>query len=120
MVGVSLDYACRRITMCSILYYGFSANSPLSDGEFDAMCQYVADNWSKLEPVWKWKLGSAEAIRASGFHIRCSWRDYYGTLDYDRAVNGYRGLYHHDQREMKQSKKFQLEYGSVETVRRSE
>ncbi|WP_316207347.1 DNA ligase LigA-related protein [Bradyrhizobium sp. SZCCHNR3118] len=67
--GPSLDLCARQIVIASLLYYRHD-QSFMSDGEFDKMCQRVSKEWSKLSPLRKFMLGSAEAIRASGFHVK--------------------------------------------------
>lgn len=63
------DLAARKVIVASYMYYMFDA-PPLSDGEYDALCKIVADNWDQLDPVRQWQLGSADEIRASGFGIK--------------------------------------------------
>jgi len=84
----SLDLCARLIVVASYLYYRHDV-SMMSDGEFDKMCQRVADNWDHLDPVRQFMLGSPEEIRASGFHVKVtvvaeraawSWMDLHREL----------------------------------------
>ncbi len=77
---ISLDLAARRVVMASMLYYGLDV-SMMSDGEFDALCKRLSDNWKDLSPQRRFALGSAEKIRASGYHVRVS------TIAQDAAIN---------------------------------
>lgn len=77
----SPDLAARCVLMSSYLYY--RRDSPiLSDAEYDALVDVVANGWEHLEPIRKWQLESPEAIRTTGHHVRvtrlteaaaCSW-----------------------------------------------
>jgi hypothetical protein len=88
------------------------------------MSAEVAERWGELEPVWRWKMRSSADIRATGFHIKATLKDIYGTYAYDRAVNGYRGLYTLDWQAEKKTKKFGGKTGlgwfPVDALRRSE
>jgi hypothetical protein len=64
-----LDWYARRIVVASYLYYRHDV-SMMTDGEFDGICQDVADHWSRLEPIRKFMLGSPGEVRASGFHVK--------------------------------------------------
>lgn len=72
------NVAARQVIYHSFLYYGLDQNE-IKDTEFDKLCQYVADNWEQLSDDNKLKLGSAEKIRASGYHIKMSQQDLYGA-----------------------------------------
>lgn len=63
------DCAARWVIMLSHLYYDRDV-SLVEDGEFDRLCTFVADNWEGLEPVRQFQLESADAVRASGHHIK--------------------------------------------------
>lgn len=65
------DHAARLILMSCYLYY--KCSSPvLSDGEFDNVCQYVAEHWSELTPLRQHQLKSPEDIKGSGHHVLMS------------------------------------------------
>jgi hypothetical protein len=53
-------------------YYGLD-EAIMSDGDFDKLCNFCADNWQDLHPDRKFALGTAEQIRTSGFHVRVSF-----------------------------------------------
>lgn len=42
----------------------------MSDEQYDRLAMGVADRWDRLDPFLQWQLGSADAIRATGFHIK--------------------------------------------------
>lgn len=63
------DLAARKVMVASYMYYVLD-ESPMTDHEFDHMCQYVADHWEELQDDRKFCLGSPEDIRASGAHIK--------------------------------------------------
>jgi DNA ligase-like, N-terminal NAD+-binding domain len=46
----ALDLCARQIVVASYLYYRHD-HSFMTDGEFDKMCQRVADRWSGLSPL---------------------------------------------------------------------
>lgn len=54
----------------------------MGDHEFDALCLYAADHWDELEPIRRWQLGSADAIRASGSHCRVTTYAAYSALQW--------------------------------------
>jgi hypothetical protein len=117
---ISLEAMCRKITLCSILYYGLNATSPLTDSEYDEMSNHIADHWDELPEVWQWKMGSAEDIRATGFHIKCSLLDLDGTAAYDKSVNGWGGGHVMDRQVLRRfSKKFGFRYGPPDSIRRA-
>lgn len=68
---IPLDLAARRVVMASMAYYGLD-ETLMSDGEFDELSNYCADNWKDLSPQRRFALGSADKIRTSGFHVRVS------------------------------------------------
>ena len=63
------DLAGRWVIMLSHLYYD-RAVSIIPDFEFDRLCRYVSDHFDEISPVVQWQLGSAEAIKSSGFHVK--------------------------------------------------
>lgn len=65
------DHVARNVIVASYCYYVLD-HPIMDDGEYDALCQYVAANWEQLEPDRKWALGDPESIKASGFHIKYS------------------------------------------------
>jgi len=67
--GPNLDLCARQIVVASLLYYRHD-QSFITDGEFDKMCRRVSQGWTNLSPLRKLMLGSADAIRASGFHVK--------------------------------------------------
>lgn len=85
----SIDLKARQVIMASWLYYEKDI-SLISDAEFDALCKEVATEleWfdamgeCEIDPVRRLQLGTAEDLKASGFHIKvtqlsvagaCSW-----------------------------------------------
>lgn len=94
--GPSLDLQARQVVMASYLYYRQSV-SIMSDHEFDAMCQRLADHWDELDEFRQWQLGSKREIRASGFHTKvtviaesaaCRWAQAKRLeLDPDRVIS---------------------------------
>jgi hypothetical protein len=64
-----LDLWARQAVVASLLYYRHD-HSFMSDHDFDAMCQRIADQWEHLSPLRKFMLGSAYEIRSSGFGVR--------------------------------------------------
>ncbi|WP_409063198.1 DNA ligase LigA-related protein [Brucella sp. 2716] len=71
-----------------MLYYGLE-ESVLSDHEFDALCCRVADNWKDLTPQRRFCLGSASAIRSSGFHVRVSTIAECAAISWLRSLGRY-------------------------------
>ncbi|TCV62336.1 hypothetical protein EDE09_124101 [Neorhizobium sp. S3-V5DH] len=78
---IALDLAARRVVMASMAYYGLD-ESLLSDGEFDELCRFCADNWKDLSPERKFALGSPDKIRTSGFHVRVSTQAEHGCAQW--------------------------------------
>jgi hypothetical protein len=64
-----LDLWARQAVVASLLYYRHD-HSFMSDGEFDKMCQRIADSWDQLSPIRKFMPGSAREIRSSGFGVK--------------------------------------------------
>lgn len=67
----SPDLAARWVITAAYLYYVLDSPT-MTDADYDGWSNYVADNWDKLTPDRQWALGSADAIRASGHHIKFS------------------------------------------------
>jgi hypothetical protein len=65
----SPDLAARRLLVCAYLYYVLDASPLMSDYDYDALSQYVANHWSELDPLRQWQLGDPESTRASGAHF---------------------------------------------------
>ncbi|WP_316172951.1 DNA ligase LigA-related protein [Bradyrhizobium sp. SZCCHNRI2049] len=65
---MNADLAARKLIVAAYIYYCLDHNI-MSDHEYDALSNFVADHWDELDPVRQWQLGSPEQIRASGFHI---------------------------------------------------
>jgi hypothetical protein len=63
------DLAARKIIVAAYMYYVLD-DSPMDDGEYDKLSQYVADHWDQLDLVRQWQLGSPGDIRASGMSIK--------------------------------------------------
>jgi hypothetical protein len=85
----SLDLCARQIVVASYLYYRHDV-SMMSDGEFDKMCQRVADNWDQLDPVRSgsscWAL-RRKALRSFGhqpFDVCCNPR--HGNGDRSKGI----------------------------------
>jgi hypothetical protein len=55
--------------MASHIYYDLD-DSLISDAEYDALSEYVAQNWEDLEPIRKWQIGSPEDLRATGMGMK--------------------------------------------------
>ncbi|MGX9944815.1 DNA ligase LigA-related protein [Bradyrhizobium denitrificans] len=64
-----LDLWARQAVIASLLYYRHD-HSFMSDGDFDKLCQRIADAWDDLSQVRKFMLGSPGEIRSSGFHVK--------------------------------------------------
>lgn len=73
-----LELTARRIIATSIAYYGLDV-SLVEDTQFDQWCRQVSDRWDDLEEITKWKLGTPEEIRASGFHVKMRQMDLMAT-----------------------------------------
>lgn len=69
MTDEELDYKARMITVASYCYYRRDV-SIMSDGDFDKMCQEVADNWDQLSDLRKFQLDNADDIRSGGSHVK--------------------------------------------------
>lgn len=90
----SIDLKARQIIMASWLYYEKNI-SIISDAEFDALCQEVADDleWfemmgeSEIDPVRRIQLGSADQLRASGFHIKVTQLSIYAACSWFKSKN---------------------------------
>ena len=65
------DHAGIHVIRASMAYYGLDEGI-VTDGEFDRLCNFVADHWDDLHPDRKYALGTAAKIRTSGFHVRVS------------------------------------------------
>ena len=74
------DLKARKIVVASILYYSFN-ESMMADEKFDKLCVEVVEEWDQLPPLRQWQLGSAEEIKASGFHIKAT------TLAVDSSIS---------------------------------
>ncbi|MFT3671285.1 DNA ligase LigA-related protein [Aestuariivirga sp.] len=74
------EAAGRQIIYHSFLYYGLDINE-IKDAEFDKLCVFAADNWDALSDDMKKKLGSAEKLRASGYHCLMSQQDLYAAAE---------------------------------------
>jgi hypothetical protein len=84
---VSLDLIARQIVMAAYLYYRLD-DPVLSDGDFDKLCQTAADRWDELDKFRQWQLGSAEAIRASGYQVRVTRLAEAGAWAWFKKVKG--------------------------------
>lgn len=90
---MSIDLKARQIIMASWLYYEMNV-SIMTDAEFDAMSQQVAAEieWFDamgecgIQPVRLVQLGEADALRASGYHIKITQQGIGGAV----AWYGYR------------------------------
>lgn len=81
------DYIARTIIVQAYLYYVLDAPT-MSDGEWDKRAKYVADNWDELHPDRKWALGSPDAIRATGHHIKFSSHAAGAALNHHKYATG--------------------------------
>lgn len=63
------DLAARKIIVAAYMYYVLD-DGPMTDHEYDAMSQYVADNWDQVDPVRQWMMGDPDSTRASGAHFK--------------------------------------------------
>lgn len=66
---MDVDLAARKILVAAFCYYELS-ESVMSDGDYDALSNYVADNWNALHPDRQFCLGDAESVRASGHRFK--------------------------------------------------
>lgn len=66
---IDVNRGARWLIMSSYLYYQRSCNV-LSDGDYDKLSNFVADNWDELTEQLKWQLNSPEDIRATGNGIK--------------------------------------------------
>ena len=63
------DLTARRVIVASLLYYGMDL-ALVDDATYDEMANRVADQFGRLSALRKWQLGSAQAIRASGYQCK--------------------------------------------------
>lgn len=70
---MSPEKSARWLVMSAYLYYQRNINV-LSDGDYDAISEYVADNFDDLSEQMQWQLESPEAIRATGNGIKITKR----------------------------------------------
>jgi len=75
----SLDLIARKVLAASLIYYGLD-ESVVDDSQFDAWCKKLAKQWHKLDEFRQWQLGSAESIRTSGFHVKCTMATLGGAI----------------------------------------
>lgn len=66
---IDVNRGARWLIMSSYLYYQRSCNV-LSDGDYDKLSNFVADNWDELTEQLKWQLNSPEDIRTTGNGIK--------------------------------------------------
>lgn len=81
------DYVARKVIINAFLYYVLDA-PVIPDSEYDRFANYVADHWDELHPDRKWALGSAEQIRATGYHIKFSSLAVGAALNYHKYNTG--------------------------------
>ena len=65
---MKVNHAARLLIMASYLYYRCDV-SIMSDGDYDKLSLFIADNWDKLDKQLQWQLGDREAIRSTGMGI---------------------------------------------------
>lgn len=68
-VEIGVERGARWLIMSAYLYYHRSCNV-LSDGDYDKLSNFVADNWNELSEQLKWQLNSPDDIRATGMGIK--------------------------------------------------
>lgn len=66
---MSPDRAARLVILSGFLYYRHDA-PVLSDAEYDRLVDAVVMDWDQLDPARQWQMESAEAMAATGFHMR--------------------------------------------------
>lgn len=74
--------------MSCFLYYR-CASPVLTDGEYDALVEEAASGWKHLEPIRKWQLGSPDAIRATGYHVKITGLAMSAALDWHLREKGF-------------------------------
>jgi hypothetical protein len=81
------DLIARQVIIAAYCYYVL--DDPITeDAKFDRACETVAKKWDALHPDRQWALGSPDAIRASGFHIKFSSAAVYGALSAYKKKTG--------------------------------
>lgn len=105
--------AARWLIMSAYLYY--HRDSPvLSDGDYDEVSKFVADNFDELEPQLQWQLESAEAIRATGQGIKITARGESAAVTwYKDNIGGLPGGYAIGHRQWKISPEFGCNYTTI-------
>lgn len=68
---ITPDLAARKIIVAAYLYYVLD-QPQMSDGEYDQLSLFVAENWDQLHPDRQWALGSPQDVRAGGSHVKFS------------------------------------------------
>lgn len=66
---LTVERSARWLVMSAYLYYERSCNK-ISDGDYDKLSNFVADNWDELSDQMKWQLNSPSDIRATGNGIK--------------------------------------------------
>lgn len=105
--------AARWLIMSAYLYY--HRDSPvLSDGDYDEVSKFVADNFDELDPQLQWQLESAEAIRATGQGIKITARGESAAVTwYKDNIGGLPGGYAIGSRQWKISPEFGCAYTTI-------
>lgn len=94
-VYASPEFAARRLLMSALLYYEFSCNV-MSDHEYDALGEFVRDNWEHVPEHLRFLIGEEWAEddglsgwTASGANFKYSRRVFYGALSWARHLDLY-------------------------------
>lgn len=89
---LGVNRGARYLIMSAYLYYNRSCNV-ISDGEYDKLSNFVADNWNELNDQLQWQLNSAEDIRATGNGIKITMQGesaalaWYGKIPEGRDIH---------------------------------
>lgn len=92
-VEASPEFAARRLLMAGLLYYEFSCNV-MSDHEYDALGEFVRDNFDDVPPHLQFCIGKDWAEwdgltswTASGACFKYTRRLFYGALAWARHLD---------------------------------
>lgn len=103
-----LSTLVRKLLMSSYLYYRFDI-SPLSDADYDDICEFVANRWDKLSDYEQWLLDNPDNVKASGFRVKVPYAAQGGAMAWAKKL-GYTGVYLQDEQDMYYSEKYGLHW----------
>lgn len=92
-VEVSPEFGARRLLMAALLYYEFSTNV-MTDHEYDALGEFVKNNWDAVPGHLQFLIGREWAYddglsgwTPSGQSFKYSRRAFYGALAWARHLD---------------------------------